>query len=235
MKIYAYTMVWDTGFAPSVDNNILSLACCKTYLRYKIANELEHISDEKIYVIGLCGKTLLKRNKISVSNEYLPVYIAKISDAVKVTEYYSDKKFTNRPDAQYIYKNSEWTFKKTNPHHIISGNKKEQILENSDNEKDLYYIRGKHHQENYVLLSEEYLYLGKNIEKIDFPNCIKSIAEKRSKACRSDLSPIELNDKEIDEFKSFIAAQKTKYRKQKGNTIDKYFIENSCKGERKCR
>ena len=41
MIIFAYRLAWDTGFAPCLDHNIFTLACCKggqirkgkTYLR----------------------------------------------------------------------------------------------------------------------------------------------------------------------------------------------------------
>ena len=93
MKIFAYTMVYDTGFAPSVDKGVLSLACCKTFLRYKIANELLDSSDD-IYVVGLCSKQMSGRH--NYDNDYFPVYIAKISDCVKTDYYYSKRAY--KPD-----------------------------------------------------------------------------------------------------------------------------------------
>ncbi len=41
MIIFAYRLAWDTGFAPCLDHNVFTLACCKggqirkgkTYLR----------------------------------------------------------------------------------------------------------------------------------------------------------------------------------------------------------
>ena len=45
-------MVWDTGFAPAVQDKVLSLACCKTRLRHKIAEELLHDDKGKVLTKG---------------------------------------------------------------------------------------------------------------------------------------------------------------------------------------
>ncbi|MBQ3866289.1 MAG: hypothetical protein II776_05255, partial [Clostridia bacterium] len=38
IEVYAYVMTSATGFAPAVQDGLLTLACCKTRLRYKIGN-----------------------------------------------------------------------------------------------------------------------------------------------------------------------------------------------------
>lgn len=236
MKIFAYTMVYDTGFAPSVDKGILSLACCKTFLRYKIANELLDNSDD-IYVVGLCGKQMSGRH--NYDNDYFPVYIAKISDCVKTDYYYSKRAYKTRPDSQYLLENGVWYFKKNNPHHIISDNKEIEELPNPNEEKDLFYIRGNKHEKNYVLISTDYVYFGKYYSNNHFevPPFLVKIGNERKEACRSDLSPIEiLNKKEQEELVKFVFDNSKLFSKQnRNNTIDKYFIDRKSCGEKSCR
>ena len=233
MKIYAYTMVWDTGFAPAVKNKVLSLACCKTRLRYKIAKEL---SDEEIYLVGICGKLMASRNRLEY-NGY-PVFIAKIDKAITTEEYFSSKsKYKNRPDAQYIFEEGKWYFTNKNPHHDLFGKeKKKGILDNPKEEKDLYYINKSVRKINYVLLSKEYVYFGKNRDVV-LPESIKKIAHERELAWRSDLGVISsLTDSEKEEFKEFLLEYKDKFPSQdQNNTTDQYFITRTTCGERKCR
>ena len=229
-------MVHDTGFAPSVANGVSSLACCKTYLRYKIANELSDNSED-VYVVGICGKQMADRH--SYDNNYFPVYIAKINDYEKTTKYYSKSKYKNRPDSQYLFENGVWKFKKDNPHHIISENNDIEMLSNPDEEKDLFYIRGKKHEENYVLISSEYVYFGSYYSNnhSEVPAFLKKIGLKRKDACRSDLSAIDiLTENEQEELVEFVNDNAKRFSIQnRKNTIDNYFIDKKSCGEKRCR
>lgn len=99
--IYAYRLVDDTGFAPCVDNGLLSLACCKggqvrngrnikTGLRYHVGKHKQEIPDDEIYLLGIFHNRLL--------------YYAKVTDVMDMTEYFSEKKkreFGKRKDHIY--------------------------------------------------------------------------------------------------------------------------------------
>lgn len=212
MKVYAYVMVWNTGFAPSVYKGILSLACCKTSLRYKIGKK---IWDEKedIYVIGVCGKQMAKRNDKSDSYFYSPVYIAKITDVLSCYDYY--EKYSSRPDGVYEFKENSWKSKQGNPHSLDPYDCKSN--------KDLWYRKK---EENFVLISDKYRYYGKELlQKIDFAQeFIEPIAQKLNRSPRSDLKELDYSDKEevIHEYIEKLISENS-ISNDKGSTLDWYF------------
>ena len=224
MIIYAYTMTDDTGFAPAVKNGMLSLACCKTYLRYKIANDI-NVNEHEVYIIGLCGKKLA--NYHSYSRYYFPVYIAKITEFVSTKEYFSNSKYFDRPDSQYRLIDKNWYFTKNNPHHDSSTNDYLQQLINPENDKDLYYTRRRNPELNYVLLSTEYACFGDlfaNDNSPDIPIFLKKIGDTRSRACRGGLDPITVLDSdEQQKLVDFVNDNKERFKVQK--TIDASFIK----------
>ena len=230
MLIYAYSMVWDTGFAPSVNKNTLSLACCKTYLRYKVAQELMSGAQD-IYIIGLMGTQMARRHQL-LDQKYAPVYIARIKESVTTEEYYSNPKYASRPDAQYLFEEGKWFFKPNNPHHSFEGQTADEPLTDWQNERDLYYLRNTVRKLNYVLLSDEYIRLGKQ-QISPLPDCIKSIINIRAASPRGDLRPIDLSKTEEAEFIRFFEQNKNRYKKEK--TVDQPFIKRKRCGERKCR
>jgi hypothetical protein len=86
--IYAYRLTNDTGFAPCIDNNTLTLACCKggqirkeknvqTGLRYHIGKHRKNNPDDEIYLLGVYKNRLL--------------YYAEVTDVLEMTDYYSKK------------------------------------------------------------------------------------------------------------------------------------------------
>lgn len=231
MKIFTYAMVYDTGFAPAVYDSKLSLACCKTILRHTVQNILS--SSEDVYLVGLCGKQLIDRNNLEKELLYQPVYIAKVSDAICTDEYYSDKKYKNRPDVQYEYKNEEWYYTPNNPHHSHKNQKSSEKLNNPQAEKDIYYIYGSKRCLNYSIICDEYIKFGKNIPK-DLPNVFDKISKIQRKSPRSYRVVSNLLDSnEMNEFVDFFNNNKDKYKNE--NTIDKYFIDKISCGERHCR
>lgn len=231
MKIFTYTMVYDTGFAPAVYDRKLSLACCKTILRYSVQNNLK--SDKEVYIVGLCGQQLIDRNNLEKELLYQPVYIAKVSNSIRTDEYYSDKKYKKRPDVQYEYKNGEWYYTPNNPHHSCENQKENKKLDNPETEKDIFHIYAGKNCFNYSLICDEYIKFGKNIPK-DLPNVFDKISKIQKKSPRSYrvVSNL-LNSNEINEFVDFFNNSKDKYKQE--NTIDKYFIEKISCGERHCR
>ena len=237
IKIFAYTMTHDTGFAPAIHEKTLSLGCCKTFLRYKIAKEWNAYKDTTdFYIMEICGKQLADRN--GINDSYFPVYIAKVKEAVKAIDYYKDQLDPTRADTQYSYRNGQWLYSKNNPHHIETSiepiDKGWQILTDSDNEKDIKYINRGKNDDNYILLSEEYMCPRLPELPQKFP-CIKEICNEREKACRGDLSPIKSLDtpKLIEEFLAFFEQHKNDPNYKTKKTIEEYFIKKPCKGE--CR
>ena len=148
--IFAYRLTNDTGFAPCVDNNILTLACCKGGqvrkekdvcwgLRYSIGKYAKEYPDDEIYVIGIYKNRLL--------------YCAKATEIIEMTEYYSEEqkaKYGKRKDHIYDIKNGEL--------------KRNNFLKHIHADK-LQYRRDKNGV--YVIISNKFSYFGKNAECID--------------------------------------------------------------------
>lgn len=144
--IFTYRVTHDTGFAPCVDDGILTLACCKggtetvkRGLRYFIGRFFEENLQESVdvYVSGIYDNKLL--------------YLAKINKVIKMTDYFRGKKYKNRLDQ--IYR--------------LNG----KVLERVPNK-----LKGTHEEEHYVkcdingeyvLISENFVYLGKDAIKVD--------------------------------------------------------------------
>lgn len=74
MIIFAYRLAWDTGFAPCLDHNVFTLACCKggqvrrgkdifTGLRYQIGQYRSRNPEDQIYDV---------RDDMLVRNDALP-------------------------------------------------------------------------------------------------------------------------------------------------------------------
>lgn len=140
--VYVYVMTNDSGFAPCIDNGLFTLACCKGGLnggmRKSAGKEVK--AENNVYVLGICGKKLAKTNDM----EYSPVYLAKIDDAICMTEYYKDGGLSrNRQDDAYEITTDGLKHKGADyPHYNC----------NHDQEKDK---GGK-----YVLFSSHFVYLG---------------------------------------------------------------------------
>lgn len=235
IKIFAYTMTHDTGFAPAIHEKTLSLGCCKTFLRYKIAKEWNvHKDTTDFYIMGICGKQLADRN--GIDDSYFPVYIAKVKEAVKTIDYYKDQLDPTRTDTQYSFRDGQWLYSKNNPHHTNTNGKLKdkdwRILPTPLNEKDIMYINRGKRDDNYILLSEEYM-CPRSPELCKDP-CIIAICDERKRAWRSDLSPIKSLDNPglSHQFLDFFEHHKNDPEYNKA-TIDEYFIKKICKGE--CR
>lgn len=236
MKIYAYTLVTDSGFAPAVKDGLLSLACCKTRLRHIVQNQFAS-QDESIFVIGLCGAQLarkIEKNKSTRDLPYYPVYIARITGVVSTDEYFNNEEYNDRPDCQYIYKNKKWRYKKFNPHNPEKGIE----IEAKEDNNDIFYTMRKgryHHPYDYnaVLLSDDYCVFGSN-QKEPLPTWFaEKISQVRKKACRSDLKP--LQDVDEDSFAQYFEELKSKgtfctKNRRSGDTIDEYFLSKEIGG-----
>lgn len=158
--IYSYTMTSDSGFAPCYDNGKFTLACCKSHMRYRLAKEYSVKDDETdYYVIGLIGKKLIKQNGLSCSLDNKPIYIAKIADVLKTSDYFSESSITEetRFDKKYLYEKDKWYVLPGNCHHK-SVNKKTQIVHNKD---FMYKCKGIV-DINFVIRSDVFIHYGKD-------------------------------------------------------------------------
>ncbi len=147
--LFIYRMTSDTGFAPCVDNGLLTLACCKggqiragkiihTGLRYRIGARCGvDYTTENVYVLG------------TYENKFL--YLARVKNVITMEEYYSGVS-TGRTDDIYSMKDG-----------ILVRNdklyKEEVHIEDGRIIRDL---AGK-----YVLVSDDYIYLGRDAVFID--------------------------------------------------------------------
>ncbi len=146
--LYIYRMTADTGFAPCVDDKMLTLACCKggwkngtkTGVRYWIGSkkhaDYEH---DDVYVLG------------TFHNKFL--YLAKIKSVVDMKKYFSDRRYAERTDCIYEYSNGKYKRNKK-----LRGVHEDQHSQNKD-------IAGQ-----YVLISDEFLYFGKDAIDMDIFN-----------------------------------------------------------------
>ncbi len=177
--LFMYRVRSDTGFAPCVDNGLLSLACCKggqirngkpinTGLRYRVGNKNEcDYNKDDVFILG------------TYKNKFL--YLARITDVKPMTEYYNGMS-KGRTDDIYSFENGE--LKRNN--HL----REEKV--HTDEPQNIRDRAGK-----YVLMSDDYIYLGKDAVSIDIVDeygpvfqetklYSGDIAEKIIAACRLD-------------------------------------------------
>lgn len=136
--LYVYAMKNDSGFAPSISENLLTLTCCKRKLRSSAQEQIMRGND--VWVLGLCGKGLAGRTKERV---YSPVYLAQIHEALPMADYYRDDKYKTQFDhAAYKVVNGELISTENNPHKYNG-----QLIESD--------IKG-----GFALLSRRFVYWG---------------------------------------------------------------------------
>lgn len=154
--LYMYAMTCDTNFAPCIQNQFLTLACCKGGKKGGMRGSIgglfrrikENQSDEEIWVLGVCGKGLKNEAKL-LEDDYIPIFMAKVTNVLDMVDYYQNKDYSIRADhAAYTVDKDKKLIavkdEKLNPH-----SKYDEAIE-----KD---INGK-----YVLCSDEFLYFGKS-------------------------------------------------------------------------
>ena len=77
MKIYSYILMHDTGFAPCIEDDVLSLCCCKPKIR----------SSAKVgdYIVAFYGKSQSRKQF-----GHSLAYIAKITEKMDFREYFDN-------------------------------------------------------------------------------------------------------------------------------------------------
>ncbi len=148
--LFVYRLTADTGLAPCAENGLLSLAVCKggqkrgdkivhTGLRYRIGSGScgADYKTDKVYILGTYKNDLL--------------YIARVTNVLPMTEYFSGIS-NGRTDNIYSVRDGKLTRN--------NQLRKEGIHTEADRiEKD---IAGE-----YVLLSNEFVYLGRDAVHVD--------------------------------------------------------------------
>lgn len=149
--IFSYRIAYDMGFAPCIDNNIFTLACCKggqirngknimTGLRYHVGQHYYRNPVDEIYLFGIYKNGML--------------YYARITDVLTMDEYFSTRgKSVYGDRTDQIYDAEAGILKRNDllPHIHPKGSRQ--------NEQD----RNGH----YVLVSRQFTYFGKNAPVID--------------------------------------------------------------------
>ena len=101
MKIYAYILSHDTGFAPCYTDGIWTLACCKPQIRAKIFNEHVETGQNEFWVIGLQHEGSMQKDYTYPGVKVRYIACAKV---LRLEEYYKDDgPYSNRIDC--IYRN----------------------------------------------------------------------------------------------------------------------------------
>lgn len=140
--LYIYRLTNDTGFAPCVEKGLLSLACCKggqirngrvinTGLRHRIGQKREADYEiDDVYILGVFKDKML--------------YLAKVTKVVSMEEYFNGMS-KGRTDDIYSLVNGELV--------------RNQKLRTEDVHTEPDRIK-KDLAGRYVVLSEDYIYLG---------------------------------------------------------------------------
>lgn len=147
--LYIYRLTDDAGFAPCAENGLLSLACCKggqirkgkvinTGLRHRIGTHREaNYETDDVYILGIYKNKML--------------YLAKVTNVVTMEEYF-DGMSKGRTDDIYSLVNGE----------LVRNNKLKDKKVHTEPNRIRKDIAGK-----YVVLSNDYIYLGRDAVSID--------------------------------------------------------------------
>lgn len=147
--LYIYRLASDTGLAPCIQDGLLSLAVCKggqirngipvnTGIRFWVGNKTNaDWEKDDVYVIGTYKNDLL--------------YLARITNVIPMTEYYRGQ---SKGRLDEIYKSDGVKLERNRKL------QKENI--HTEPERIKKDIAGQ-----YVLLSDKYIYLGKDAKRVD--------------------------------------------------------------------
>ena len=107
--IYVYKIVVDSGGAPCVSRNLLSLAICKPKIR-KSAGKTS-------FVFGFGGKEYEERL----------IYIARVTARLERDAYYRRREYARRPDCIYRVENGRPVLKTSAKYHFTSDHRKKDV------------------------------------------------------------------------------------------------------------
>lgn len=152
--LYMYRVSCDTGFAPCVSGGCLSLSCCKGG---QIRNDKDCLTGIR-YWIGSKKDADYERDDVYILGTYHDkfLYLAKVSKVLTMEDYFSNPDYKRRTDNIYDLVNGK-----------LSRNKK---LRFKDSKKDIHadpIQQRKDMNGRYVILSNDYIYLGNDACEID--------------------------------------------------------------------
>ncbi len=148
--LYIYRLTSDTGLAPCAEDGLLTLSVCKG--GKKRGDKIIHSGLRHFIGSGNCGADY-KKDKIYILGTYKNdlLYIARVTDVMTMTEYFSDRSSGRTDDIYSVIDGKLARNRKL---------RKEKIHTEPDRiDKDL--------AGEYVLLSDEYMYLGKDAVHVD--------------------------------------------------------------------
>ena len=104
--IYSYRLTYFGGTAPCYDDDLLSLAICKRDMRRVMGRNFNadrnNNQDNTYWFIGIVGCGLADAsNSIFRGNAGEILYIAKLTDVIDFSDYFSNPKYKNRKDQIY--------------------------------------------------------------------------------------------------------------------------------------
>ena len=193
--LFIYALQEDTGFAPCVQDGLLSLACCKQPLRKcfgdgttQSPNGIPAKWNDKstpMFVMGVMHRNKLPKEKrvdAPPSKRYHLVYLAQITDVITMKEYFGGIG-EDRLDGIY-----DSTLQRKDCKLIRNG--KGVHLSESDQSRD--------RKGGYVLLSDKFLYLGEDAPDIlDMPEVRTTKAVRHTKNGLEEYTSIMWHDVEF--------------------------------------
>ena len=150
--IYTYRLTDFTGFAPCYENNLLSLAICKSDMRRVIGSNYDNNPSDTFWFMGLVSNSLVYNySYFSCDKPGRVLFVAKINRIETYEEYFTKEEYKNRKDQ--IYENCE------NGQYYTKGSKKRfrHVLDcdvhDCKEDQDRDWDKRHSSKENYVLLS----------------------------------------------------------------------------------
>ena len=170
--IFSYRLAYDMGFAPCIDNNLFTLACCKggqirngkdiiTGLRYHVGQYYDRHPGDEIYLLGIYKNSML--------------YYARITDVIPMDDYFSTQGksvYGDRTDQIY---DAEAGILKRND--LLAHIHPKGSVQNEQDKNGLY-----------VLVSRQFTYFGKNAPAID-PEILRMLPKNREVKRYADSCP----------------------------------------------
>lgn len=153
--LYIYRMASDTGLAPCVQDGLLTFSCCK-------GGQVRNDQDVKTgirYWVGEKIKTNGENDTIFLMGTYKDrlLYLARITNVMTMAEYYSGKSKDRLDD---IYKCKDGDAEKLEYIKTMKDSKGNWV--HSDENQQRRDKAGK-----YVLMSDDYIYLGRESDKME--------------------------------------------------------------------
>ena len=158
--IYSYRLTYFGGTAPCYDNDLLTLAICKRDMRRVIGREFRKNPNKTYWFIGIVGTGLEKSTRsVFEGRAGTVLYIAKLTDVIDYSDYFSNPIFRKRLDR--IYEESD------DGDFGTTGNEKrfkhvDSSISNVHCEKELQerdWDVAHCSKETFVLVSEEYSFI----------------------------------------------------------------------------